>query len=252
MPSRRPFPRDTVENALHVARVIKEKNGGNPWETAEVAKALGVAQTNNRFFYQTAASRDYGFTIGTRDAAQVSLTDLGREAVYPTGPDSEYEAQLQGFLNIEVFAQVLDHFGGSKLPEKRFLSNTLETKFNVDKDYHDEFVEIFSANCRFLGIGATWNRSARTPRASRDPESESVTIASPTGDADAPVLSSCPLQSETMTTLPGSFPKYCNKSSRLQPSLQDLKSKPLRDRAATLSSRRSSMTYSAPTSLWRI
>jgi hypothetical protein len=187
MPSRRPFPRDTVENALHVARVIKEKNGGNPWETAEVAKALGVAQTNNRFFYQTAASRDYGFTIGTRDAAQVSLTDLGREAVYPTGPDSEYEAQLQGFLNIEVFAQVLDHFGGSKLPEKRFLSNTLETKFNVDKDYHDEFVEIFSANCRFLGIGATWNRSARTPRASRDPESESVTIASPTGDADAPV-----------------------------------------------------------------
>ena len=113
MPPTRPFPRRTVEEALAVPTALKDKNGGNPWSTDEVAKALQVARTNNKFFYLTAASRDYGFTLGTRDAAEISLTDLGRKAVYPSSPDAEYVARLEGFLRIEVFQLVLKHFGGS-------------------------------------------------------------------------------------------------------------------------------------------
>lgn len=96
MAARRTYPRVTVENALFVAKALKDRNGGNPWRTEEVANALGIARTNNRFFYQTAASRDYGFTVGTRDAAEISLTELGRQAVYPSGPESEYQAQTAG------------------------------------------------------------------------------------------------------------------------------------------------------------
>lgn len=113
MPPARPFPRKTVEDALAIPAALKDKNGGNPWATDEVAKALQTARTNNKFFYLTAASRDYGFTLGTRDAAEISLTDLGRKAVYPSSPDVEYAARLEGFLGIEVFRRVLKHFGGS-------------------------------------------------------------------------------------------------------------------------------------------
>lgn len=191
MPPTRPFPRRTVEEALAVPTALKDKNGGNPWSTDEVAKALQVARTNNKFFYLTAASRDYGFTLGTRDAAEISLTDLGRKAVYPSSPDAEYVARLEGFLRIEVFQQVLKHFGGSKLPEKEYLANTLQTQFGLDPTHHDEFVELFSANCRYLQIGATFDPANATGggRAGAGTEGgDTITVARPKGDrADAPV-----------------------------------------------------------------
>ena len=183
MPSSRAFPRRTVEEALAVPLALKQNNGGNPWPTEEVAGSLGIAKTNNKFFYVTAASRDYGFTQGTRDAAQINLTDLGRQAVYPSSPEDEYSARLKGFLNIEVFKRVLEHFGGSKLPEKRYLTNTLSTQFNIDESVQDEFIDIFSRNCRFLGIGATFDLSA--DGSARPPDeparsTKTVTVATPT------------------------------------------------------------------------
>ena len=67
----------------------------------------------------------------------------------------------------------------------RYLSNTLETQFNIDKSYHEEFVEIFTANCRYLGIGATWDPSKKTERPSGPTESsETVTLATPTEGED--------------------------------------------------------------------
>ncbi|HEX5226464.1 MAG TPA: hypothetical protein VFW44_02085 [Bryobacteraceae bacterium] len=58
-----PFPRATLEQALKVPYALKQHNGGNPWETEEVRKAVG-AGGGNAWFYLTAASRDYGLTSG--------------------------------------------------------------------------------------------------------------------------------------------------------------------------------------------
>jgi len=191
MPPARPFPRRTVEEALAIPTAIKDKNGGNPWATDEVAKVLQVARTNNKFFYLTASSRDYGFTLGTRDAAEISLTELGRKAVYPSSPDAEYAARLEGFLKIEVFQQVLKHFGGSKLPEKEYLANTLQTQFGLDPAHHDEFIELFTANCRYLRIGATFDpaNAAGDVRAGAGAAgANTITVARPKGeDKGAPV-----------------------------------------------------------------
>lgn len=192
MAAQRNFPRRSVEEALAVPLALKEKNGGNAWATDEVAKALGISRTNNKFFYLTASSRDYGFTVGTRDAAEISLTDLGRKAVYPSGPDAEHQARLEGFLNIDVFSMVLGHFGGSKLPEKQYLANTLETQFGVDPEHHDEFVEVFQANCKYLQIGATFDL-ASTQRGTSSGQSadneDTVVVARPetTGGGPTPV-----------------------------------------------------------------
>lgn len=182
MPPTRPFPRRTVEEALAVPIALKEKNGGNPWPTDQVAHALAIARTNNKFFYLTAASRDYGFTVGTRDAAEISLTDLGRQAVYPESPEAEHRARLQGFLNIEVFKAVLAHFGGSKLPEKEYLANTLATQFGIDSSFHDEFIDLFSRNCRYLGIGATFDLADPSGTSALNVERDkTVTVAEPAG-----------------------------------------------------------------------
>jgi hypothetical protein len=153
----RPFPRHTIEESLVVPRALKEYNGGNAWAPSEVAGAVGSTPMSTKFFYLTAAARDYGLTEGTRDAAAISLTELGRQVVYPTSPESEAAGLHQSFRTIEPFAQVLDHFGGSALPEKKFLQNTLETQMNLLPEWHDDFIRIYKENCRFLGIGDNYD-----------------------------------------------------------------------------------------------
>jgi hypothetical protein len=148
----RPYPRRTIEEALKIPKALKEHNGGNPWAPGEVAKALAMG-ASTAFFYLSASSRDYGFTEGTRDASVISLTPFGKQAVYPDSPENELLALRKAFLSIGVFKRVVDFYHGSKLPEKQFLANALETTFALDPRTHDEFVEIFSANCRFLSIG---------------------------------------------------------------------------------------------------
>lgn len=140
---------------------LKANNGGNPWAAAEVAAALGVGAGSANFFYITASSRDYGFTEGTRDTAEISLTELGRAAVYPDNAEAEHQAQVDGFLRVDAFRKVLEHFGGDNLPESRFLENTLLQQFGIPVEQQDEFVDIFKKNCRFLGIGAEFKPGER-------------------------------------------------------------------------------------------
>lgn len=66
-----PFPRATLEKALQIPYAIKDKNGGNPWEPEEIRKAVEMGQ-GNPWYYLTAASRDYGLTLGTREAEKIS------------------------------------------------------------------------------------------------------------------------------------------------------------------------------------
>ncbi|BDH56173.1 hypothetical protein [Tsukamurella sp. PLM1] len=151
-----PFPRKTVEDALRVPTAIRTNNGGEPFDPQEIAKALNVGGKTGNFFYLTTASRDYGFTDGTRDSSEISLTALGKQAVYPASDADAYTAKLQAFLNVDKFKGVVEHYKGSKLPADEFVRNVLETKFGLDPRTHDTFLDVFQKNCRYLGIGAEW------------------------------------------------------------------------------------------------
>ena len=76
------FPSHSIEEALKIPTLIKENNGGNPWATEQLARALNMKKGGNNFYYLTASSRDYGFTNGTRETVNVELNDLGRKYVY--------------------------------------------------------------------------------------------------------------------------------------------------------------------------
>jgi hypothetical protein len=147
----RSYPIVTVEKCLIIAQKIKEKNGGNAWAPKEVKEAINVKDTN-KFFYHTQASRDFGFTIGTRDSKEIALTDFGRSTVYAPNLQTERTKKIEAFLRIEIFKNVLDYYKGSSLPEMKYLSNTLEDKFKLHPDLHSEFSSVFSENCKELEI----------------------------------------------------------------------------------------------------
>jgi hypothetical protein len=196
MASKYIFPRRTLEQALRVPTAIREHNGGNPWPPSQVATALGVGPKTTNFYYITAASRDYGLTAGTRETAEISLSDLGRRAMFPQSDLEERTAKQEAFLSVDVFRKVLTHFGGNKLPERKFLDNTLTQTYGVDPATIDEFIDIFTKNCRYLGIGAEWRPSGTAAPPATTPASvatdatlagdQTITVSAPE-DADAPV-----------------------------------------------------------------
>jgi hypothetical protein len=169
----RPYPRRTLEDALKVATAIKNGNNGNPWPPDQVAKALGMG-TGSSFFYLTQAARDFGLTEGTRDAANISLTPLGRKAVFPGTPQDAEDAKLEAFTSVEKFRDVAKHYGGSSLPEDEFVRNTLQTQFGLDPRVHDEFLDFFKKNTRFVGIGADWDGAARSMTGTTSPTTNGV------------------------------------------------------------------------------
>jgi hypothetical protein len=186
----RPFPRRTLEQALRVPSALRDHNGGQPWPSSEVAAALGVGAKTGGTFYLTSAAKQYGLTEGTNQTAEISLTDLGRDAVYPPSPEAEQAALRKAFLNVDSFRRVLEHYGGNNLPEKQYRENTLYTKFDLDPSVQDEFVDILNKNCRFVGIGDTLD----APQAGRGTAgtlaiqaAQTETVAKPAASTDAPV-----------------------------------------------------------------
>jgi len=150
-----------VEQALRIARAIRDHNGGKPWPATEVAKALDIGAKSANFFYLTSASKQYGLTEGTSRTSEISLTDLGQRAVYPSSAEEENAAQREAFLHVPVFRRVLEHYGGNNLPDPQYRENTLFTQFDLDPKVQDEFVDILNKNSRFVGIGSTLTPPAR-------------------------------------------------------------------------------------------
>lgn len=149
----RPYPNKTLEEALKIPIAIRTKNNGNPMAVADVAKAAyQLKHTNNKFFYLAAAARDYGLTIGTRYTEKIELAPLGKEIVFAQDEASKRQKQLESFFSVDIFKRVYEHYGSANFPEKEFLANTLQSEFGLAAEFHDEFANIFKANCKFLAI----------------------------------------------------------------------------------------------------
>jgi len=147
----RTYPTVTLEKCLIIPQKIKELNGGNAWSPKEVARAIKVGDTN-KFYYYSAASRDFGLTTGTRFSKEIALTEFGRQLVYAPNQETENKKKLEAFLKIEIFKKVLEYYKGNNLPEMKYLGNTLEDKFKLHPEFHEDFSKIFSENCKDLNI----------------------------------------------------------------------------------------------------
>ncbi len=168
--ARRPYPRVTLETALRIPLALKEKNGGNAWPPQDVAAAVGLSQKNPDFFYMAAASRDFGFTEGSRDSATISLTEFGRDVVYASSKAEEETRLREALLKVEIFRKVLEYYKGANLPEMKYLGNTLVREFKLDPTLHEEFSQLFRDNCTLLKIG-----SGFSPNGATDPSHDAGT-----------------------------------------------------------------------------
>ena len=146
----RPFPQNSIKEAMEVAESIKEHNAGNPWGTEQLAHSLKVSATTAKYFYLTASSRDYGLTVGTSKGKTIQLTPLGRKTVFPENSQQRLESLKTAFLNIDIFRKVFEYYTQGELPEKEYVFNTLQETFDLAPTYHEEFYKVYTENLEFL------------------------------------------------------------------------------------------------------
>ncbi len=207
-----PFPRVALEEAVRIPVILKEKNGGNPWTPDEIASALGVSKATNNFFYMAAASRDFGFTEGGRDSDKIKLSEFGRNVVYAPSPDDERKLKQKAFQSIELFSNVLEYYSGSRLPEMKYLSNTLTREFDLAPETHEEFSRLFKQNCEYLEIGEGIKRAAdesesgtRSEGSAPSERREVVTLAEPESETGLKCFVIMPFRERDPERSPGFF-----------------------------------------------
>lgn len=207
----RPFPRRPLEEAIRVPVALKEQYGGNARPPDDVAQALGYpSRSSSSFFYQAAASRDFGLTTGGRDSTEIALDDRGRRYAYAESGDVEKAVLKEAFLSVDTFRTVFEYYKGPGLPEKKYLSNVLEGQFGLHPEVHDEFIDLYKQNTAFAGLtGSDAPAGALGPGSPPSPglRPDVVTVDEPAGDTKG--KQSCfvimPFNEKTPEYRPGFF-----------------------------------------------
>jgi hypothetical protein len=145
------FPKNTLEDAIRIAKAIEDKNAGNPMPAPDLAVAVGFRQSSDwRFLDLLRSANQYGLVSGTGASASISLTKLGQDVVAPSSPSQRSEALLAAFRSVKDFDAVEKFYGGKRIPEDEFFLNTLTREFNIPRDRVDTFAKIFLENLQFL------------------------------------------------------------------------------------------------------
>lgn len=145
------FPKNTLEDAIKIARAIEEQNAGNPMKPDMLSKAVGYNSLADwRFLDLLRSANQYGLVTGTGKISPVGLTDTGRDVVAPSAPSARPKALFTAFRTVEDFRKVEEFYNGKKLPEDEFFENNLFREFGIPRERVKAFIETFTSNLNYL------------------------------------------------------------------------------------------------------
>jgi hypothetical protein len=148
----RPFPAHTLEKALVIIQAIADKGGSKAMDRLLVAAAIGRTPSSSEFKRLLSSSRAYGLTTGTEKADNIIPTELGLKIVKPLSSEEALRAKVLACLSVELLAKVWRQFNRQKLPDAKFLKNTLERSYSLSAEYAEEFSSLIVDNAKYCGI----------------------------------------------------------------------------------------------------
>lgn len=164
------FPKNTLEDAIAIAKAIEEKNAGNPMPAQDVAVAVGFRQSSDwRFLDLVRSANQYGLATGTGAGASIHLAKIGQDVVAPSSPHQRSEALLTAFRNVKDFEAVEKFYGGKRIPEDEFFLNTLTREFSIPRDRVEHFAKVFVENLRYLRAFSATSASLETAPIGTEP-----------------------------------------------------------------------------------
>jgi hypothetical protein len=128
--------------------------------SADLAKAVGFNKSNDwRYRDLLRSANQYGLVDGSTATGNVSLAKTGEDVVAPSSSKQRQDALLKAFHSVELFKKVQDFYSGKRIPEDEFFENTLVREFAVPRDRLRIFIDVFTANLKFLKLFTPTRRS---------------------------------------------------------------------------------------------
>ena len=145
------FPKNSLEDAIQIAKAIEDKNGGNPIKADMLARAVGFNKSNDwRFLNLVRSANQYQLVTGSGANATVKLEQIGQDVVAPGTPEQRQAALLRAFRKVEDFRKVEEFYKGKRIPEDEFFENTLVREFSIPRERVKVFIEVFTKGLAFL------------------------------------------------------------------------------------------------------
>jgi hypothetical protein len=144
-------PRHTLPEALRIAQALNDEFAKQPTKPFYVAEAIDVSPSSSRFRTLSGAAVAYGLTNGAYNAAEISLTEIGRRAVAPTAEGDDLLAKREALMRPRVIREFLTRYADSPLPSEKIALNVLED-MGVSKDATARTFSFITQSARELGL----------------------------------------------------------------------------------------------------
>ena len=148
----RPYPVNTLEEALPIAETIQGVNGGHPVPTEMLADTLGTTLKSSAFVQKLGSSARYGLTVGSHTSEQIELTTLGELLTAPRDSREKSRSLREAALEPDIFRRFYDIYSGKPFPEIPYASNTLVRELDVRRELTEECLRIIRLNGIIAGI----------------------------------------------------------------------------------------------------
>lgn len=144
------LPRKSLEQALRIARALREVHAGGPVAWPELAKAaqLGLSQNNKYYLW---AAQAYGL-IDKDENSKFSLSETGRKMLAPTRAGEDREATAKAVLTPVTLSRFFTDYNGNPFPSDEHLGNILEVRYSIPRDRLEEAAALLKENGLFAGI----------------------------------------------------------------------------------------------------
>jgi hypothetical protein len=149
------IPRRSLEQAIAVAKTLRQVYAGKSASFEELAKAMDTSITNTDFKYAVWSAVAYGVVNaeGVKNSRRYSLAETGRKIVAENLPGEAQEAKVKAVLTPTVLSKFFTDYNGHPIPPTpEHFANVLEDRFNVPRARTKEAMELITANGRYAGI----------------------------------------------------------------------------------------------------
>lgn len=148
----RMFPKESIENALKLAKAIKKDGREGAIENTILGSAIGLKPGGVQYRTLVNAAVCYGLIKGSGSSSTLSLTQLSKDILYPIEHIDEKVELRRAFNNIDLFAQLIEEYNGKELPKGELFSNILMERYQLPENSTKKCIEIFKENAEYVGL----------------------------------------------------------------------------------------------------
>ena len=143
------YPRYDLEEAIKLIQLLSKLGRKNVSEKS-VAAENGKSITNSGFLGRVSSAKQFGLISKT--GGQLSLTQLGNEIMFPPDDVSKTEAIKKSFAMPILYKELVEAFGGTKIPEQSSLGNRLINDYGIETRAKDVAAKNFIKSAEYAGV----------------------------------------------------------------------------------------------------